>query len=111
VANDRSRNSTKFYVGRRLPAILATVGLEPLSMTTHVFDRRAPPGETERKLLQDYLEEVEARVAAHLEPALLHELHELVDPRSPHHLLQRPHLTMTWLSVLALGRRPPAWAG
>jgi SAM-dependent methyltransferase len=106
-----SRNSTKFYVGRRLPAILATAGLEPLSMTTHVFDRQAPLGETERKLLQSYLEEVEARVAAHLEPALLHELHELVDPRSPQHLLQRPHLTMTWLSVLALGRRPSAGPG
>jgi SAM-dependent methyltransferase len=103
-----SRNSTRYYVGRRLPAILADAGLEPLSMTSHAFDRQAPLGAAERDLLQSYLEEVEARVAAHLEPALLHELRQLVDPRSPHHLLQRPHLTLTWLSVLAFGRKPPA---
>jgi hypothetical protein len=42
---------------------------------------------------------------------LLHELRQLVDPRSPQHLLQRPHLTMTWLSVLAFGRKRPAGAG
>jgi hypothetical protein len=106
-----SRNSTKYYVGRRLPAILAAAGLEPLSMTSHAFDRQAPLGEAERELLQSYLEEIAVRVAAHLEPALLHELRQLVDPRSPQHLLQRPHLTMTWLSVLALGRKPPDGPG
>jgi SAM-dependent methyltransferase len=103
-----SRNSTRYYVGRRLPAVLAAAGLEPLSMTSHAFDRQAPLGAAERELLQSYLEEIADRVAAHLEPALLHELRQLVDPRSPKHLLQRPHLTMTWLSVLALGRKPPA---
>lgn len=106
-----SRNSTKYYVGRRLPAILAAAGLEPLAMTSHAFDRQAPLGEAERELLQSYLEEIAVRVAAHLEPALLHELRQLVDPRSPQHLLQRPHLTMTWLSVLALGRKPPDGLG
>lgn len=102
-----SRNSSKYYVGRRLPAILASAGLEPLRMTTHAFDRQAPLGEAERDLLQGYLEEVSERVAPHLDAALLQELRQLVDPGSPQHLLGQPHLTMTWLNVLAIGRKRP----
>lgn len=100
-----SRNSSKYYVGRRLPAILAAAGLEPLRMTTHAFDRQAPLGEAERELLQRYLEEIAERVAPHLDAALVQELGKLVDPRSPQHLLGQPFLTMTWLNVLAFGRK------
>jgi SAM-dependent methyltransferase len=100
-----SRNSSKYYVGRRLPAILAAAGLEPLRMTTHAFDRQAPLGEAEQELLQGYLEEVAERVAPYLDAALLQELRQLVDPASPRHLIGQPYLTMTWLNVLAFGRK------
>lgn len=100
-----SRNWSKYYVGRRLPAILASAGLEPLQMRTHGFDRQAPLSEVERELLQSYLEEVAERVAPYLEPALLEELHQLVAPESSRHLLARPYLSLTWLNVLALGRK------
>ena len=103
---DGSRNSSKYYVGRRLPAILAAAGLEPLRMTTHAFDRHAPLGEAELALLQGYLEDVAERVAPYLDAVLVRELQRLVDPRSPQHLLGLPHLTMTWLNVLAFGRKP-----
>lgn len=99
-------NSSKYYVGRRLPAVLAAAGLEPLRMTTHAFDRQAPLENAERALLQGYLEEVEQRVAPHLDAPLLRELRQLVEPGSPTHLLRQPYLTMTWLNVLAFGRRP-----
>ena len=102
---EASRNSSKYYIGRRLPAILAAAGLEPLRMTTHAFDRQAPLGEAEQKLLQCYLEEVTKRVAPYLNAALLHELGQLVDPGSSQHLLGQPYLTMTWLNVLAFGRK------
>ena len=103
-----SRNSSKYYVGRRLPAILAAAGLQPLRMTTHVFDRQAPLGAAERALLQSYLEEVVQRVAPYLDAALLQELRQLVVPGSPQHLLGLPHLTMTWVNVLAFGRKRSA---
>jgi ubiquinone/menaquinone biosynthesis C-methylase UbiE len=106
-----SGNSSKYYVGRRLPAILAAAGLEPLRMTTHAFDRQAPLGETESELLQSYLENVAERVAPYLDAALLRELYRLVDPRSPQHLLIQPHLTMTWLNVLAFGRKRSVRSG
>lgn len=97
---------SRFYVGRRLPAVLADAGLEPLQMSTHAFDRQAPLGEAEQRLLQSYLEEVEERVTPHLEAAPLEALRRLVGPESPEHLLRLPHLSLTWVSVLALGRKP-----
>lgn len=103
-----SRHSSKYYVGRRLPAILAAAGLEPLWMTTHAFDRQAPLCEEERSLLQGYLEQVAERVTPHLDAALLEDLRALVDPKSPRHLLEQPHLTMTWLNVLSFGRKRSA---
>lgn len=104
--SERSRDSNKYYVGRRLPEVLSAAGFEPAGMTTHAFDRSAPFREVEAALLQRYLEEVTERVSAHLEPNLFAKLRELVDPASPLHLLKQPHLTMTWLNVLALGRKP-----
>jgi ubiquinone/menaquinone biosynthesis C-methylase UbiE len=103
---ERSRNSSKYYLGRRLPAILAAAELEPLRMTTHAFDRQSPLGEAEQELLQSYLDELAERVAPYLDAALLEEFRQLVEPGSPQHLLHLPHLTMTWLNVLAVGRKP-----
>jgi ubiquinone/menaquinone biosynthesis C-methylase UbiE len=103
---EESQNSSKYYVGRRLPHVLAEAGLEPMGLTTHAFDRHAPLGEAETALLRSYLKTVVARVSPHLETRLLQELHRLVDPESTNNLLEQPHLTMTWLNVLALGRKP-----
>ena len=66
---EESRPASRYYVGRRLPAVLAAVGLEPVRMTTHSFDRMAPLEEVEQRLLQEYLQEVEGRVAPHLDHA------------------------------------------
>ena len=99
-------NPSKFYVGRRLPAVFASAGLEPLAMTTIAIDRQAPLRDVEHELLQSYLEGVVERVTPSLAPRLLETLQQLADQKSPQHLLAQPHLTMTWLNVLALGRRP-----
>jgi len=103
--SQESRHPAKFYVGRRLLAVFAQADLEQLTMATHAIDRQAPFGEAERVLLQCYLDGVEKRVAPFLDAALLNELRELREPSSPRHLLREPHLTMTWLNVLALGRK------
>jgi len=103
---DESQNSNNYYVGRRMPKVLAEAGLEPVGLTTHAFDRQAPLGEAEQALLRGYLNTVVTRVSPHLEPGLLQELHRLVDPGSPTSMLEQPHLTVTWLNVLALGRKP-----
>ncbi|GAC1352270.1 MAG: hypothetical protein NVS3B20_08260 [Polyangiales bacterium] len=101
----QTRNPSKYYVGRRLPAVFAAAGLAPMTMATQAIDRQAPLAEAEQVLLQCYLEELEKRVAPHLEAPLLYELRQLSDARSPQHMLRQPYLTMTWLNVLALGRK------
>jgi len=108
-AEDRSLGRSD--VGRRLPAILAAAGLVPLRPTTHAFDRQAPLGVPERELLQTYLEDLLRRVSTHVGPDLLGELQQLVDPGSARHLLRQPELSMTWLCVLALGRKGPLLPG
>jgi ubiquinone/menaquinone biosynthesis C-methylase UbiE len=100
-----TRHASKFYVGRHLPAVFAAAGLEPLTHSTHAFDRQAPLGVPEQRLLQSYLDEVTARVSPYLEAPLLDELRALRDPASPRHMLKQPYLTMTWLNILALARK------
>lgn len=103
--SEKARDPSKYYVARRLPAVLAAAGVEPLNVTTRAFDRQAPFGESERELLQSYLEETARRVAPYLDASLLQELRQLGDARSSQHMLRQPYLTMTWLNVLALGRK------
>lgn len=102
---DESRNASKFYVGRRLPGVLAAGGFDPIAFTTQTIDRRAPLGKPESAFLQSYLDGVAERVKPYLEASLYAELKDLVDPQSPKHLLKDKFLTMTWLNVLALGRK------
>jgi ubiquinone/menaquinone biosynthesis C-methylase UbiE len=103
--SEETRNPGKYYVGRRLPAVLAAAGLEPWKVSTGAIDRQAPLNEAEEALVQSYLDELAHRVAPYLEPSLLRELRQLVEPTSPEHMLRQPYLTMTWLNVLALGRK------
>jgi SAM-dependent methyltransferase len=98
-------NPSRYYVGRRLAAVFAEAGLEPLEVATRAIDRQAPFGEAEETLLQGYLEAVANRVAPYLAASLLQQLRRLGDPESPDHMLRQPYLTMTWLNVLALGRK------
>jgi SAM-dependent methyltransferase len=99
------REPRRLEVGRSLPAILAAAGLEPLRQTTHAFDRQAPLAPPERDLLSCYLGDLLQRAAPHVEPPLLEALRPLLDPASSTALLRRPDLSMTWLCVLAMGRK------
>lgn len=103
--SEETHNPGKYYVGRTLPGVIAAAGLEPLSVATRAIDRQAPLGEPEQAVLQSYLDELSKRVAPYLDASRLQELHRLTDPKSPQHLLRQPYFTMTWLNVLALGRK------
>ena len=99
-------NPGKFYIGRRLPAVFASAGFEPLDTRTIAIDRRAPLGDAEHQLLQSYLDELVDRVRPFLDDGSFDQLRNFADPTSAHHLLRQPHLTLTWVNVLALARRP-----
>jgi ubiquinone/menaquinone biosynthesis C-methylase UbiE len=100
-----STHADKFYIGRRLPEALAQTGFVSESVTTHAFDRASPLDADQRVLLQGYLDDTAKRAGPHLSAVHRDELHRLIDPGSPEHLLARPNLSFTWLSALALGRK------
>jgi ubiquinone/menaquinone biosynthesis C-methylase UbiE len=96
----------KFYVGRRIPATMAAAGLEPLGYFTQSIDRTAPLGDDLERFLHSYLEGLLMRTGPYLSPQRRRELSELLRPESEQYLLHQPYFTMTWLNVLAWGRRP-----
>ncbi len=77
---DESPDPEKYYIGRRLAAVLAAAQLDPIRTVTLAMDRQAPLGGPERDLLQAYLDGVEQRVAPYLDQAGLHELRQLSSP-------------------------------
>ncbi|CAN5800729.1 hypothetical protein BH11MYX2_BH11MYX2_21670 [soil metagenome] len=95
---------SKFYIGRRLASVFARAGLTPVSTTTISIDRQAPFADAERALLQHYLDALVERVTPELDACVLERLRAMVDEQSPDHLLRQPHLTMTWVNVLAIAR-------
>src|SRR5205807_1664056 len=104
--SEQSARAYKYYVGRRLPAVFAAAGLEPCGFRTQCIDRQAPLDADLERFLQSYLARLSDRVAPYLSAALAREFAELIDPSSPSYLLRQPHVTLTWLNMLACGRRP-----
>ncbi len=102
---EEGKHSSRFYIGRKLPSVIASAGLEPIGMSTQAIDRQAPLGEPERILLQSYLENTAKRVEPYLDSGLFQKLETLLDPDSKEHILKQPYLHMTWLNVLAFGKK------
>lgn len=100
-----SSRPNKFYIGRRLPAELAAAGLEPLGYRTQAIDRVAPLEPALELFLRYYFQKLLDRVSPYLESEVLDELAEVVQPQSDRFLAGDPHFAMTWLNVLAWGRR------
>jgi ubiquinone/menaquinone biosynthesis C-methylase UbiE len=92
--------TSRYYVGRRLPQVFAEAGLTPTRFTTYTFDRLAPMGRAERRLLELYLEELDARVSPHLDAGALEALRAM-EAQLP----SAPQLSLTWLNMLTLGTR------
>ncbi len=101
-----SPRPSRYYVGRRLPSVLAAAGLEPLVFRTQCIDRQAPIDRALESFLQSYLQRLVERVGPHLTRQSLHEVKELIDPDNSAYLPRQPHFTLSWLNVLAWGRRP-----
>jgi SAM-dependent methyltransferase len=102
----QSRRPGKYYVGRRLPAVFAAAGLEPVGFRTQCIDRMAPLDTDLEAFLRSYLDQLAQRVRPHLDPQVAADFAARLEPGGPRDLLREPHFTMSWLNVLALGRRP-----
>lgn len=101
-----SGHPEKYYVGRELPQVLAAAGLEPLGFETQSIDRVGPLAPETRCFAQAYLQRLSDRVAGNLPAELAHRFARLIDPHDRDYILTQPHLTLSWVNVLAWGRRP-----
>jgi ubiquinone/menaquinone biosynthesis C-methylase UbiE len=104
--SEESRKPSKFYVGRRLPAVFAQAGLEPLGFQTQCIDRQAPLSRHLEGFLESYLQRMHERVHPHIEPKFADELRELSDPASHKFLPRQEWFTVSCVNVLVWGRRP-----
>ncbi|HLJ11340.1 MAG TPA: class I SAM-dependent methyltransferase [Planctomycetaceae bacterium] len=100
-----SQQSDKYYVGRRLPAVFAEAGLEPLAFKTQCIDRQTPLDGDLQLFLKLYLTRLAGRVAPYLNRALASEFADVRDFDRDESLLRRPFTSLTWLNMLAWGQR------
>lgn len=101
-----SRCPEKFYVGRRLPCIMAQAGLEPVAFETRTIDRAQPLAPALQSFLTAYLSRLEERVRPFLDANTAERLHRYIDPTDQDQLLRDPYLTITWLNIIASARKP-----
>lgn len=102
---DESKRPGKYYVGRRLPAVFAEAGLEPLGFTTQAIDRAAPLTEPLERFLSCYLKRLRERIAPHVAAEDAAEFAGFASPESARFLLRQPHFACTWINVVAWGRK------
>jgi ubiquinone/menaquinone biosynthesis C-methylase UbiE len=102
----KSPNSDKYYIGRRLPAVMAAAGIEPLGYKTQAIDRVGPLDDDLAMFVESYLEQLFDRVRPFLPEASAAMLREYVLPEGENYLAREPYFTMTWVNVLAWGRVP-----
>lgn len=102
---ETSARPGKFYVGRRLPAVFAGAGLEPSGFKTQCIDRQAPLDLSLETFLGFYLKRLAERVGDNLASEWKDDFLRLVDPAGPGYLLRQPYFTLSWINVLAWGRR------
>lgn len=95
----------KFYIGRRLPNVMATAGVQPLGYRTQSIDRVGPPTGSLRAFLGSYLDRLHDRAAARLSPIQQRRVFPLLTAGDDRYLLDALYFTMTWQNVLAWGRR------
>ena len=100
-----SPRPAKFYVGRRLPSVLAAAGLQPIEYRTQSIDRIGPPTGALRSFLASYLDRLRERTSTRLTASQQQRVHPFLSPADERYLLDSPYFTMTWLNVLAWGRR------
>lgn len=96
----------KYFAGRQLCAIFKTAGLKgcvvtPFSMTSH-----APIGDDERFFLTAYFRDLGSRAKPYLDGEARHAFDMLLDPASSLFLLDQPDFYVTYVYMLAVGRRP-----
>jgi hypothetical protein len=79
-----------------------------LALRSQVIDRATPLGSAEAFFVRGYLQRLVERVQPYLDETALAEFMNLAEEDSPNYLLDREHVTISWMNVLAIARRATA---
>ncbi len=96
-----SHHPHKFYIGRRLPQVMAEAGLKPLGFQTRAVDRMAPFDDDLQLFLAAHLEKLMQRIDAFITPVLRHKLAKYTLPGGQFYLPKAANATLTWVNTLA----------
>ena len=103
---DETEHADKYYVGRRLWALLAEAGLQPEGFQTQCIHRHAPLSPSLERFVTAYLHRLGERVAPRLNPTTAREFQALISPCGSDFLLHQPHAAIGMVNLLAWGRKP-----
>jgi SAM-dependent methyltransferase len=101
----RPNGPGKYFAARRLATLLEDAALDTVSVQPFSTMRRAPLDGDERCYLDGLLDDLRAKAAPYLAPAMRDRFERLCDPGADTYLLDRPDFHATYLDVLAVGRR------
>jgi ubiquinone/menaquinone biosynthesis C-methylase UbiE len=103
---DAGPRPSRYYIGRRLPQVMAAAGLEQVRFRTQCIDRMSPLDAPLTEFLEAHLERMGERVRSHLEEQVWDRCDMLHDRDARRAWFSEPTFTMSWLNVLAVGHKP-----
>ena len=101
-----SERPSRYYIGRRLPGVMAAAGLERVQFRTQCIDRMSPLDAPLTKFLDAHLERMAERVEPYVESHIWDRCAILRDSDARHAWFDEPWFTVSWLNVLAVGCKP-----
>lgn len=96
----------KYELGRNLLSYLTDAGLVDCEMRSYTIDHQYPLSGDEQTFMHDYLVDLLQHVESQLEPALLAQVEQLINPEHPNSMFNQPSFYANHLELLALGRKP-----
>lgn len=95
----------KFFAGRNFGTLFAAADLNECVVVPFSTTRRAPLSADERRYLLNYVDDLRRRTAPYLEPAARRAFDLLLDPQSPTFMFDQAGFHVTYLDLLAYGKR------
>jgi SAM-dependent methyltransferase len=103
--SDESPEAAKFFIGRDLRAALAEAGLADIHVSSYTTTRRAPLSPDERAYLSAYFDDLGHRARPRLDAHQQQQFDALFTPGSPDHLIDQPDFYVTYIDLVAYGRK------
>lgn len=95
--------AAKFFIGRQFCSVFAEAELRDCTIKSYTTVRHAPLSVGEKRYISAYLQDIQSRAHAYLQPDMQRWFEQLVDPASPLYLLHQPDFFVTYIDLVACG--------